>query len=682
MIDGGLLDGLGESDRALFELARQQIPLAELAVRLGVPVGDAARRVDDLTARLLLPDRAALQRWPMALPREAAFPQQAATGTSSPGTPPPPEPRPRPRLRNRRAFLGFAAVTGAAAAGSVAALALRGGGGRPLPKLSARPSPSPTSPAPGALASLVPVPAAFEWRHFAAAERIDWPVGVFFLSWLDGSIEGWRLTGPAAGKEPLNAIFRIADDNQAVFANAAGVPFLLHRASGRTWTWDPGLLGLAAMSDGRFVFQRAKGPPGDAYPEYAGDFTIVDAAGKTVSTFQFPAGGRAPAPMLFSRDGSALVAAGGNTSWSDYRQLFLVDTATGSLREVGSLPDPPAGYSAVAPQFAMVEAPAAWTVAVSYSPGPGTPQPPPADLYRGFVRTYAWDGTLRSEAPAAWGGDVSPNGRYVISTAFMRMVVGEEDAVGGEYWPAVIVSDTASGAPVFRVRSATLAYGDNLGGSRWLPDSSGFVVQTGPLVLPPSGPSGQLTRPTYAVVDVGSQSVTALPFSAGDWWAGPVPSPFTPGVFALGHTAVATLGNPAAAFRANGPGKFAGHIAPWGRDGGEVRFALPEGGHGLGGSPILLAPAIDHAPFDDTLRLQVANTGDCLNLRDQPSLSSRSVACLPDGMSLLVTPPATAPIPGTRRLLAAISSPSGTWIRVRAAAGAEGWAFADYLRWA
>ncbi|MGE0601418.1 MAG: hypothetical protein AB7J35_18380 [Dehalococcoidia bacterium] len=64
-------DTLDELDRRVYELAVQHIPLAELAVRLGVPVPQADEKLQRLYSRLGIANRDALR----ALSRRPAKPQ-------------------------------------------------------------------------------------------------------------------------------------------------------------------------------------------------------------------------------------------------------------------------------------------------------------------------------------------------------------------------------------------------------------------------------------------------------------------------------------------------------------------------------------------------------------------------------------------------------------------------------
>jgi hypothetical protein len=58
---GVCVEELNDAERRVYDLASTATPLAEVAVRLGVSIGEAERRIGMLLARLGLPDRAALR---------------------------------------------------------------------------------------------------------------------------------------------------------------------------------------------------------------------------------------------------------------------------------------------------------------------------------------------------------------------------------------------------------------------------------------------------------------------------------------------------------------------------------------------------------------------------------------------------------------------------------------------
>ena len=58
---GMSVDDLSDVERRLYDFAATAMPLAEVAVRLGVPIAEAERRITLLCSRLAVPNRAALQ---------------------------------------------------------------------------------------------------------------------------------------------------------------------------------------------------------------------------------------------------------------------------------------------------------------------------------------------------------------------------------------------------------------------------------------------------------------------------------------------------------------------------------------------------------------------------------------------------------------------------------------------
>ena len=107
------------------------------------------------------------------------------------------------------------------------------------------------------------------------------------------------------------------------------------------------------------------------------------------------------------------------------------------------------------------------------------------------------------------------------------------------------------------------------------------------------------------------------------------------------------------------------------RDELRVRVSIVPGGRcGCGGDysgPPPLAPVIESRPFEDRLQVEVV-VDTCLRLRQDPSLNAAVLTCLPNGV--------IADTDGYS------SDYNGAWMHVRTADGLEGWASADYLRWA
>ena len=91
------LDLLSPAERRVLEYVRQGTLDAEIAVRLGVPVGDVKERVASMLQKLNLPDRAALAAWdPSQLP--ASQPRAVEPVVTEPAEPAAPTPELPPRF--------------------------------------------------------------------------------------------------------------------------------------------------------------------------------------------------------------------------------------------------------------------------------------------------------------------------------------------------------------------------------------------------------------------------------------------------------------------------------------------------------------------------------------------------------------------------------------------------------
>jgi len=184
-------------DARVRAFVEQGLPDAEIAVRLGLSVADARRRV--AAARGEPPEPLARSRAPAlpSLPRASepgstsAAPenQRVATDEAPPG---------EPRRISRRALLGVAAG---------AALSLAGGGllaTRPTRKIAAeperslRPVPTAIPPTPSPLALAQRTGDAFERLTYASGARIEADHGIFFTPTAESegaAVEGWRQVG-------------------------------------------------------------------------------------------------------------------------------------------------------------------------------------------------------------------------------------------------------------------------------------------------------------------------------------------------------------------------------------------------------------------------------------------------------------------------------------------------------
>jgi hypothetical protein len=111
-------EDLNDADRRVYDLASTTTPLAEIAVRLGVSIGEAERRIAILLARMGMPDRAALR----GLPGYRADARADALTEAPDPAPVVPHPPPRRRRTSvlRRASLALPLLIALAVAAGAA----------------------------------------------------------------------------------------------------------------------------------------------------------------------------------------------------------------------------------------------------------------------------------------------------------------------------------------------------------------------------------------------------------------------------------------------------------------------------------------------------------------------------------------------------------------------------------
>ncbi|HEX6030053.1 MAG TPA: SH3 domain-containing protein, partial [Tepidiformaceae bacterium] len=259
---------------------------------------------------------------------------------------------------------------------------------------------------------------------------------------------------------------------------------------------------------------------------------------------------------------------------------------------------------------------------------------------------------------------------------------------GGETWPAVEVADRL-GQPRARIRSASLIYGDVP--PPWRFSGPWFFTLTASVTTEGSG-FDRVGYTAWNVETLDSLSIELPPPSGSQWYdsnqvRGPIPDPRNPGVVALGRTEVAHLdlgtANPTGRLikhvRANVTSTSgADHLDPWSGNPGELVFALGHGGHDGGWPGAMIAPKVERPPFDDRMKFRVARAGDCLNLRDGPSLSSRITNCIPDGTELVPWEDASGATQAGRTFE---RNEDGAWVAVRLPDGTSGWVSSAYLDW-
>jgi hypothetical protein len=97
---------------------------------------------------------------------------------------------------------------------------------------------------------------------------------------------------------------------------------------------------------------------------------------------------------------------------------------------------------------------------------------------------------------------------------------------------------------------------------------------------------------------------------------------------------------------------------------------------------------LEYPPFDDSLRVRVAVSGTCLNLREAPSLEASVIDCL-DGATPLTLEPEPGDFSGespVRPLGGALAhynwQENQSFARVVTDGGMAGWVALEYLDWA
>lgn len=510
----------------------------------------------------------------------------------------------------------------------------------PAPERTPRVTPSPApaaSPTPAAVPSPTPAPCrgaecfeaapdAFEHKTWDAGIPIDTTGGIFFMDTETGRVTGYRSRG---------AWERASRDDRWVYAFEGGHQLLLDRWSSRSWrSMDPELRVVAASREHLLL-----DVPGD--PD--GRYVLVDDELREIA--RVPIAGEMPAygGALFSPDGRTVALATKRSA------AYLLDIGTGGARVV---PEPRSGEE--------------WETIRGTSVSPlregrdilvTTSYYRPADGYWSEQRRFTWDG---EELPwdQRWD-DLSPDG---LHAAWVEGGLWDADSGLWGYWPGVVVvADAGTGEPILRVRSATLAYGDWLGGSRWLASGDGVVMRVrGGYVIARVRPAPELLH--FPAAPAGHYGYSGL---------APLPAPGDDCLFSTGRLGVydSCAGR---WFLASDLHGAAGHHDPWGDSPREIRFILDHGAHGVGFPYFESSPWIEFPPFDDEVAFRVARTGRCLYVRAEARAEAAIRDCLPDGARVVLSPPGVA----------RSWSPESSiiyWVYVRTESGVEGWVSHTYL---
>ncbi|MDE2668609.1 MAG: Lrp/AsnC family transcriptional regulator [Chloroflexota bacterium] len=564
-------EGADATSRLLEELLAEGKPVAEIAVRLGISVPDAHARI-----RGVPPGRELEEGGPL-LPPSFGRAEPAGGGEGPPlrtpggggGGPAPRRPSaPEPRRGiSRRAFLGLAAgVAGLAAGGAF--LVTRETEEEDTVVRPPRPVPVPPTltPVPPALAALQPATGIFKELTLEPGQPLTEDHGIFFLRTRGegaGSMTGWQVAEP--GNDP------------PVYQAGAGRRFIattnaLHdRTTGRSWTWSEDRLRLIGFSDYGALFEVVEEELGPHLVKRA-RYVLTNGQLEERAEFELTGTLLPSIPPFFDPSGRRVFLA--LQQPQEYPSLFLLDGATGWATNVFS----PQRQSTL--QRILFHATTPATDGESFLlPFSYWPTRPPLTLGYGIFATFV--------ARLGWGGDHLGMTRVRVDRAFVSpdgsLAAGERVlAVPGTEPPlfeetsTVLVIDGTTGRNLFRVRSARLNYGDELGGARWLADSSGLVMQT-----KIGGRVG------YSFVSGDGSRLEPLPEPpgpSGEWFQHPnmrgaAPAPDDPSLIAFGRTDV--YDRASGRWMGMNPTEAApAHVGPWGGDGSnEVVLALPHQPH-------------------------------------------------------------------------------------------------------
>lgn len=566
-------EGADATSRLLEELLAEGKPVAEIAVRLGISVPDAHARI-----RGVPPGRDMEAGGPPSLPPSLAQQSQpgggegrnllapgGVSGGPAPRRPSTPEPG---RGLSRRAFLGLAAAGIAGLATGGAFLAMRGGEEEDAVVRPPRPVPVPPTltPVPPALAALQPATGIFKELTLEPGQPLTEDHGIFFLRTRGegaGSVTGWQLA------EPVN--------DPPVYRAGAGRRFIattnaLHdRTTGRSWTWPEDRLRLLGFSDYGALFEVVEEELGPHLTKRA-RYVLTNGQLEERAEFELTGTLLPSIPPFFDPIGRRVFLA--LQQPQEYPSLFMLDGATGWVTSVFS----PQRQSTLQRILFHATTPASdgesFLLPFSY-----WPTRPPLTLGYGIFATFV--------ARLGWDGDHQGVTRVRVDRAFVSpdgsLAAGERVlAVPGtdpplfEETSTVLVIDGTTGRNLFRVRSARLNYGDELGGARWLADSSGLVMQT-----KIGGRVG------YSFVSRDGSQLEPLPEPpgpSGEWFQHPdmrgaAASPNDPSLIAFGRTDV--YNRASGRWMAMHPtGAAPAHVGPWSGDGSnEVVLALPHQPH-------------------------------------------------------------------------------------------------------
>lgn len=711
---------LTPSEERIIEFLRAGTLDAEIAVRLGLSVGETKEKIERLRGRLGLKDRRELAGWRngrAAGDEEIDWSRDGAARRVSeePAVDEVEIAAPAVLKRfSRRSVLAMAgAGVVAVAGGGAGALALLRSGGNETPVSAAgddattspaaeKTVPTPTAPPaphPG-LAAITEDPTAWLRVKLPAGGVIPFKHGVGFMNAETGAIEVVQLGG--ANRAAYGYGYQVSPRDTLVLGEFAGeiapAGGLLNRQTGVSYTWDRTQLELGIIDDDHLLAREVAEDAQRGFSAGTGRYVVISPDLRPLAEFALPTSSALmPHGTAVSKDGSML-----GLVTPDGQRAFLV-----SFERDGEVIEVPGN----APPNRFVRAESAMD-----GPGIRFVSVATGSDGTGLVLTViAYDQYLTLTGDVAGSGPdygnpaplPSPDGRYRLRPGSLRArYVGLGD---NEDWVYTDLLDMETGETVltgetlFRVLSGHLYYG--LGAHRrWLANSSAFVVEGADLGAPgesygpwrtarrhylvsTGGELEPLPRPPEWINNLEGEGTTAASYLA--YWGGYEPSPHDPDLFAVGGLAVYNR----RADRWFAPGNFVQPIGddPWGGTSREIRFIFPPGGKDAAGPGTVLPPAVAYSPFNEQVRLRVARTGDCLNLRERPRADAAVLDCLVDGTEVVVVEPEHElgeeqgwDFPQGKPAFWSDDreEPFQMYVHVRAPSGQTGWVAIQYLEWA
>ena len=668
------------AERWLFECLRAGEDDAAIARRMGLEPAEVGRWIGQLATEFEVDGRQGLVDLAVAEAPQTRLGQSESA-----------PPQSAPKSYRRRAIIAGGIV--AAAAGAYGAYRLQQGVefGIAAPGPTATPEPSPTAgptntPAP--LDVLSAIQAIQVTRtEFAPGEEIG--LGAFssvgYMDTTDGSATVWNATGPNGFG--INALFRPLDDELDMVhmfdiggfgARSRPSDAVLQLSRDRGWTWAEGL-GYAGYAEPYLILRETLS--NDVPPLYH-VLEIEEGGLSLVTTLNLFSGDDGAGPFASSFALLApdqLYATLTHEGASDLR-LVVVGLPGGDPKTVVEPEPPTEGARPFTLSLKSAGERLAWEVHWYLALGEG--------FDFGEARRYTVRGDRVEsveDLPTLAAGRLSPDGRYILRDEPLREVPTMQGI--GEIFPAAALYDAETGDPIFRVRSALLAYGhpgnfaSPEGMPRWLADSSGFVarITTGgskgrDAIFRADGSGFEELPPPPEVVNEGQERYVH----------GFIPAPDDPDL--LTWSGIALYNRDDGTWLTLQPGENTGgsFANPWLESSEKMVFGFTRGSIGSGSGPengVFLQPSIEFPPFPadpEPLSFEVAGS-EPVGLWSALTNAREAVAELAPGTPLTILDREQGQVSPGRKATGFYNSV--IHVSVRTADGLEGWVDAARLRW-